>query len=562
MPTIADIRRKYPQYEDMTDLQLASALRKKHYADMDPVEYYTKIGMAEQLGLTQGTDPSAGNNIAENALEGFGRGVTELARGSKQIGLGVADLVNPRKQSVAGLVSGKPQLTRSQEYQKELDEASRLDESLMNTWGGNLGNIGAQVAGVALPGGAVTKAGMIPKALQGAKLLPSLGRAAVAGGTLGAAQPVLTGDTRTGNVATSAGLGVLGQGAVNVVGKVAKGSAHKLEPAVAELARKAEALGIPVSRAQLSDSKFVKVLASVVKSMPFSGAGNMQKTQQAAFNRAVSRTFGENAETVTADVASRAKKRLGAAFSGLSSRNTLKFDDTLINDLSAVADDAAKTGSDDNARIVKNVVDEFLSKSKDAKVSGNAYREFDTKLGQAMKSQDGDKRHYLGQVRSAIRNAMDRSISPADQAAWKSARGQYKNLKTVEDLIEKAADGNLSPALLLNMVRGANRDFAYGGGGDLADLARIGQRFLKDPIPTSGTSERGLMAGFMGGAMAPTTTLTALTAGRAANRLVNSPASGNYVLHGSATARKALPFVRPLPLLLPAAANAKKKKPR
>ena len=69
---------------------------------------------------------------------------------------------------------------------------------------------------------------------------------------------------------------------------------------------------------------------------------------------------------------------------------------------------------------------------------------------------------------------------------YNRARYEYKNLKTVQPLAEKAPTGNVSPLLLAAQVRKANPSFAYGGGGDLADIARIGQRFMRQP-PDSGT---------------------------------------------------------------------------
>jgi hypothetical protein len=69
---------------------------------------------------------------------------------------------------------------------------------------------------------------------------------------------------------------------------------------------------------------------------------------------------------------------------------------------------------------------------------------------------------------------------------YNMARYQYKNMKTIQPLAEKAATGDISPTLLLNEVRKANPNFAYGSGGDSADIARIGQRFMKQP-PDSGT---------------------------------------------------------------------------
>ncbi|WP_107341604.1 hypothetical protein [Agrobacterium pusense] len=46
MPTIADIRQKYPQYQDMSDADLASAIHKKFYSDMPEADFSAKIGLS------------------------------------------------------------------------------------------------------------------------------------------------------------------------------------------------------------------------------------------------------------------------------------------------------------------------------------------------------------------------------------------------------------------------------------------------------------------------------------------------------------------------------------
>src|SRR5208337_2028764 len=45
MTTIADVRSQYPQYGDMSDDQLASALHSKFYADMPEADFRQKIGL-------------------------------------------------------------------------------------------------------------------------------------------------------------------------------------------------------------------------------------------------------------------------------------------------------------------------------------------------------------------------------------------------------------------------------------------------------------------------------------------------------------------------------------
>lgn len=46
MPTIAEVRQKYPQYQDMSDEALAGALHKKYYSDMPVEDFNAKIGLA------------------------------------------------------------------------------------------------------------------------------------------------------------------------------------------------------------------------------------------------------------------------------------------------------------------------------------------------------------------------------------------------------------------------------------------------------------------------------------------------------------------------------------
>lgn len=45
MPTIAEVREKFPQYNDLSDVQLAGALHQKFYSDMDADQFAEKIGL-------------------------------------------------------------------------------------------------------------------------------------------------------------------------------------------------------------------------------------------------------------------------------------------------------------------------------------------------------------------------------------------------------------------------------------------------------------------------------------------------------------------------------------
>lgn len=470
-------------------------------------------------------DPTQGMPWYEKAAAGAGKSLADTALGLRQ------------------LIGQAPQ--------EEVAERARLDAPLMKTGAGLAGNIGGQIAQMAIPGGALARTATAARVASAVpRLAPYLG-AGAQGATFAGAQPVVADDSRLQNVATGGLLGAIGQGAADVAGRAAGAIADRVvSPAVRALYERAQAAGIPVNTAQLSDSKFLKTLQSTLERIPFTGAQGTREGQQQAFNRAVSRTFGEDTPAVTRDVYAGAKARIGSEFERLSQQNNLAMSPELAGRLGAISEEASRFGTDDSARAVANAIDEVMGKAADGVVPGRAYQALDSKLGKLLKG-GGEKAMYLGQVRDALRSAMDESITAADREAWQTARSQYKNLKTVRDLVAKeGADGNISPALLMgrvNATQAGKEANAMGRGGEMADLARIGRQFVRDPIPDSGTATRLATLGLLGGGAGvgygkeglsfdPTTALLAAggaaTLGRAANIGLNSEAGRRYLLGG------------------------------
>ena len=511
-------------------------------------------------------DPTASMGIGERLAAGVGKSVADTGRGIGQLLRGVIASVEHQPRTISTLLTGKAQPSVADQIglptQEDVDYSNEIDKPLMATGAGMTGNIGGQIGQMVLPASAAMRGA---KALGATKLLargaaPAAVRAATGSAAFAGTQPVLSGESRLGNMAIGGAAGATGQGIASGVGALARPAAAALAPQVRALAARADQMGIPVSMTQLSDSKFLKTLSSTLERLPLTGAAQSRNAQQEAFNRAVSRTFGEDASAVTQDVYASAKQRIGGAFNSLTARNTLQIGDALLSKLASLQDEASRFGTDDAARAVGSAVDELLAKADaSGKLPGRAYQALDSKLGKLTKAGD-EKAMYLGQVRDAVREAMDGSISAADREAWQLARGQYKNLKTVRDLVAKeGADGNISPALLagrMNATQAGKEAMAMGKGGDLGDLARIGRQFVRDPIPDSGTAGRLTALGALtGGGYAmgidPQATLLTLaggaTGGRALNKLLNSQAGRNYMLNGSSSAKTLAELLRPLP---------------
>jgi hypothetical protein len=143
----------------------------------DPNSKYKAMQKVETI------DPTKEMNILETGAAGLGKMMVDTGRGVKQI-VGAGD-------------------------QQTIDNEAQLSKNLMNTWGGNIGNIAGHVGLSVLPGGAAMRAGQAmgaPGVLAAgrAMLAPSATIGGIAtgvgmGATQGALQAVPTGDSRLRN---------------------------------------------------------------------------------------------------------------------------------------------------------------------------------------------------------------------------------------------------------------------------------------------------------------------------------------------------------------------------
>lgn len=481
-------------------------------------------------------NPTDGMSTFDKVAAGVGKSMVDTWRGVKQL-------------------TGN--MTR-----EEVDEARRLDGPLMDTGAGKVGNIAGQAVQMAVP---VPAAAALKATSWAGKAAPYVGAGARAG-AFGGVQGVGDGESRAARAGQSAALGVAGQGVASAVGGLARGAVSRADPYTAQLAGKAKGLGIKLGVPNISENPFVRTAVSQMERLPFSGAGKRFANNQAAVNREVGKAIGiPDAKRITPDVFADAKARIGNQFNQLSARNSLSLTTQHVADVKAVVDEAARLGGKEFGVSMRNWADDLISRvDANGAIPGAAYKSFDSKIGKAMAA-GGEKALYLGQLREVMRGAMDQSISAADRAAWQAARKQWAALKTIEPLVAKSANGNIPPSQLMGRVTadGAGKvRMAAGNGGDLGDLARVSQRFLKD-APNSGTADRllvnGAIVGGLGGAQhfGLIDPQTALIAGGAlaANRGILSLLGSRALTSGEgATINGLARLMQASPRALPAAA--------
>jgi len=420
----------------------------------------------------------------------------------------IAPVLNP-------LFSKENQLqgsTFGERYQNSLAQQNGQDQQFQSDH--PIISTGSQIAGgIGALGGLASAA---PAAGSALGLSGSLGARTVAGGlsgaALGGADAAVRSEGDPEAIATGAATGGLLGAVAPAAGAVIGGVANKLvggavPQRVAQLAQLArDKYGINVGPGQLSTNPTIKFLDSVVNRLPMSGGTAAKEAQQTAFNSAVANSFGETAKEVTPEVIDAAKGRIGKVFDSVAERTAaIKADGQFQDDILNTFKEAEQTLQSSEIEPLRKMMLGIVQKYKEGgnAIDGETYQALTRKgapLDRLMNSNDPNIAYSAGQIRDALDGTLERSAPPAALNDLRTARSQWKALKTVEPLAAKSATGDISPALLMGQASKSYGSASYGKGSDLVDLARIGQQFLKE-APSSGTAERSMLQNILlGGA--------------------------------------------------------------
>lgn len=330
-----------------------------------------------------------------------------------------------------------------------------------------------------------------------AKVLPPGGAAAVGYGVNLATQAIPAMFTATpGAKAATAGAEALG-------------AAIAPKPEVAALARKAQALDIPIRPDMLTDNKFAKLIGEAFEKIPLSGS--RADARQVAFNRALTSQIGGDKEAIrlTPDVFKAAMNTSGEKIGEIAAKTPIKLDAEANALFSAQLQDAKLLPNDISRPIIARI-NEIKSKAIEGVIPGETFRKLNSEIGAQIRSTaNGDFRLALSNLQDDLQSLLVKNIAnPADLEALQVARKQYAIGKSLIPLVAKSPVGDISPSALMGAVTNSSTkksNMAFGGG-DMGDLARIGQLFMKEPA-SSGTAERALVYGGATGiaAIEPTT---------------------------------------------------------
>ena len=387
-----------------------------------------------------------------------------------------------------GLKTAEELAAQRPEKVKKLREENK---ALTETPAGLAGNVAGELAqAIALPGGTILKT-------------------TGTGALIGASQPTLEDESRLFNTGAGGAFGAVGQTAANAIGRVAQPVTKALGAMGEKGVQILKDAGVPLDAAQATGSKLLQRGKAFLSDNPITAGAQhaFAAEQKQAYNKAISRTFGEESDHITPEVIQAAKNRLGANYDAIASRNNIHLDSVLENNLSNIGKEAENILNPEYYNIVKKQITNILTKAdaNGGALSGAQYQEVKTVLDKLSKSENATVGNYARELKDSLLDSLTRSAKAAgnkeDVALLKETNKQYGNMKKVENVADFST-GEISPAKLYNHLKTkSNRYSFYTDDPQLANLASAGKNILTEKLPNSGTAARLLSASVLPAAL-------------------------------------------------------------
>lgn len=510
----------------------------------------------------------AGGDVPRGGFaQGAGNLLAGAVRGAGSIGATLLAPVDIASDAIAGKGLS---LESNRERRAAMDAALGNMGAETDSWMYKGGKLAGEIAGTAGAGGAVANVAgrgigavapsLLPKAqpllaaiqsggmtAPGANLLTRTAGGAITGGVTAAA--VNPEDAVAGAVAGGAM-----PGAVRALGAVGSAVGRQFRPGgeSAQLARRAIDMGAPLGIADVAEGKFTKAVRSVLNDAPLTGGiGAAQNdAKQKWFNRAVGEVFDAADDKLTPQVMDAAKKKMGDEFDRIWSNNALKVDSQLLTTLSKTRANASMLPKADRTRIL-SMLDDLEGQVVQAAdgsmvIPGEVANRYQSAIRKASESAQGFLKNDLSALRKDVIGAFNRSVSPDDAAALALNQKKYKAFKTVEPLLNKGElgvagreAGDVPAGLLPGAVLQSYK--SNPAGSPLAELSKIGSKYLVDRSPQTGGSARALIqnsaiGGALGAGMFTNPLLAApvIPAAMGLNQLLGAPMLARGLLNAQA----------------------------
>ncbi|NBT31270.1 MAG: hypothetical protein EBT13_05040 [Rhodobacteraceae bacterium] len=568
MATLAEFRQQYPQYDDMSDAEVAARLYVSNYSDMSVGDFAKRLELPEEQAVPFMQEVHKRNPEYRFAFEQPKVGVGEdvfrgLVSGAQRGFTGMADLAKaglaPDGYTAAAEITSPDSIGIQRREGGGFGEVTRAAERIIpryepqTTAGEYASTVGEFLPGAVLSGGGLgglLKYGVVPAIASEAAGQATEGTRYEPYARIGAA--------------VAAPIAV--QGGINLARR-ALSPAGGADPERLAAAARLRAEGVTPTAGQETGSRAIRAMEGVAKATD---------EQLDDFTAAAMRTTGSESRRATQEAIVAADRRIGAEYDRILSNVSVVPDTSVAQRaMSAVDDYLQNAPAAEVTPRIRNVAMEIIdaATSKTPRpIPLETLRRWRTELGKLVSSNSEATTDAARALRSAIDEATDSALIAAgradDLAALRTAREQWWNLLGIKDAASRAGEGARVGVITPESLRGAVRRtqgadaISMGRGTPLAALATSGEAVLATAptvMPQGVRAVQGLpymlgagLGGAVGSTAGPIGTAVGMAAGAAAPEVgrlaVNHPLVQMYLRNqavGAPTERLLSPRILP-----------------
>jgi len=341
-------------------------------------------------------------------------------------------------------------------------------------------------AGTAFGGLAGYGADKLSKALFGTRPPPVAGQPSTAGAQVN----VTTTPTATGT------------GGGSTLGAVGPDTSAGLTAAQQAILIRGKDMGFRTTPGQETGSRSLQQMEARMESSPFtSGPFNTLKAEnQKILNRSTAQAIGVNADELSNPQLAQAQRQISSVYRQVASPEVKRLDGNTIKTGIDILDNAFEglTTQPLKSNIFVKQLEDLAAKGE---ASGNQLQTLSSKIGKRAKNEmttamgDRELGSALFQMKEIIDDALAQGLSAEQQAAFQTARANYRNLMTIRSNqgVVNPSTGNVSGLNLASaLTRKDPQGFVFGSNQTpMYEAARFAQAF-KPIVGDSGTATRSM----------------------------------------------------------------------
>jgi len=293
-----------------------------------------------------------------------------------------------------------------------------------------------------------------------------------------------------------------GTGGGSTMGAVGPDASAGLTAAQQSILGRGKQMGFRTTPGQETGSRSLQQMEARMESSPFtSGPFNTIKAEnQKILNRSTAQAIGVNADELSNPQLAQAQRQISNVYRQVASPEVKRLDGNTIQTGIEILDNAFEglTTQPLKSNIFVKQLQDLAAKGE---ASGNQLQTLSSKIGKRAKNEmttamgDRELGSALFQMKEIIDDALAQGLSAEQQAAFQTARANYRNLMTIRSNqgVINPSTGNVSGMNLASaLTRKDPQGFVFGSNQTpMYEAARFAQAF-KPIVGDSGTATRSM----------------------------------------------------------------------